>query len=211
MRAFLFDMDGTIVDSLADIAGAMNHVLGELGLGPHPEGEYRRMVGEGAASLVARALPADRGDLHADALARYHARYRVELVNGSRPYDGVRELLAALAARGERLGVVTNKPQRPADEIVARAFAPGTFGVVIGEIPTRARKPDAAPALAAAEALGASPRDCVFVGDSAIDVATAHAAGMTSVGVLWGFRDREELEGAGARHIVRVPADILAL
>lgn len=204
-------MDGTIVDSLADIGGSMNHVLESYGLPTHALEAYRLMVGEGAASLIERALPSGRAELRAEALARYKARYRTQLVAASRPYEGIVELLSALAARGDRLGIVTNKPQAAADEIASRLFEPGLFGVVIGESEARPKKPNPAPALAAAERLGSSPGDCLFIGDTAIDIETSHAAGMTSVGVLWGFRDRAELEGARAHHIVRAPADILAL
>ena len=211
MRAFLFDMDGTLVDSLADIGGSMNHVLTSYGLPTHALETYRLMVGEGAASLIERALPADRADLRVEALARYKARYRTQLVLASRPYEGIVELVAALVARGDRLGIVTNKPQAAADEIAAQLFETGTFGVVIGETDTRPRKPHPAPALAAADALGVGAGDCFFVGDTAIDMETSHAAGMKSVGVLWGFRDRAELEGARAHHIVTAPQDILGL
>jgi phosphoglycolate phosphatase len=120
-------------------------------------------------------------------------------------------MLTALAARGERLGIVTNKPQDAAEEIARQLFAPGLFGVVIGDVASRPRKPHPAPALAAAEALGIAPKSCVFVGDTAIDVETSHAAGMTSIGVLWGFRDRAELEGARAHHVVERPDEILAV
>ena len=111
---------------------------------------------------------------------------------------------------GDRLGIVTNKPQAAAEEI-AQALFPGLFGVVIGERDGQPRKPHPAPARAAAAALGASAADCLFIGDTAIDIETARAAGMRSVGVLWGFRDRLELERAGAEVVVREPADILAL
>lgn len=211
MRTFLFDMDGTIVDSLADIAASMNHILAGYGLPTHPVDAYRLMVGEGAASLVERALPRDREDLRVDALAKYQARYRTEMLASSRPYDGVVAMLDALVARGDRLGIVTNKPQPAADEIASRLFRSGLFAVIVGDGEARPRKPHPAPALHAAEAVGSRPGECLFVGDTAIDMETARAAGMTSVGVLWGFRDRAELEGAHAQHVVTVPDEILAL
>jgi phosphoglycolate phosphatase len=211
VRAYLFDMDGTIVDSLGDIGGSMNHVLAELGLPTHAIDDYKEMVGEGARALIERALPPGREDLHDEALRRYKARYATHLVVTSRPYEGIVALLEALAARGHALGVVTNKPHGAAQGVVDALFRRGTFGVVIGEREGLPRKPDPAPALAAAEALGGAAGDCVFVGDTSVDMATARAAGMTSVGVLWGFRGRGELEAAGARHIVSHPAEILAL
>lgn len=210
-RAFLFDMDGTLVDSLADIGGSMNRVLRDLGLPEHPIDDYRLMVGEGAGSLVARALPAGREALRDDALARYRAHYAIDMVAASRPYPGIVALLERLVARGDRVGVVTNKPQAPAMAIADALFAPGLFGVVVGEREGVPRKPHAAPALLAAEALGARASECVFVGDTSVDILTARAAGMRSVGVLWGFRDRDELEQAGADVIVTRAEEILAL
>jgi phosphoglycolate phosphatase len=211
MRAFLFDMDGTIVDSLADIGGSMNHVLESYGFPAHPLDAYRRMVGEGAPSLIAQALPKDRVDLREDAVARYKARYREQIVAQSRPYEGIIELLDAIATRGDLLGVVTNKPQAAAEVIAEKLFPSGLFRVVIGDTEGRPKKPHPAPALAASHALGIVPSECVFIGDTAIDIETGHAAGMRTVGVLWGFRDRAELEGARAEVIVRAPSEILAL
>jgi phosphoglycolate phosphatase len=210
-RAFLFDMDGTLVDSLADIGGSMNFVLGTLGFPEHPIADYKMLVGEGASSLVAKSLPPGQEALRADALARYRSHYATNLVARSRPYEGIVPLLAALRARGDRIAVVTNKPQAPAGAIVDALFARGTFDVVVGEREGVARKPDPAPALVAAEALGVAPSACVFVGDTSVDILTARAAKMRGVGVLWGFRDREELETAGADHIVAQPDEILGL
>jgi len=210
-RAFLFDMDGTLVDSLADIGGSMNHVLASFDLEAHPIDAYRSMVGEGARSLIEKALPAGREALRDEALARYRARYATHMIAASRPYEGVIALLDALAARGDRLAVVTNKPHAAAVAIAESLFGQGTFALVVGEREGLAKKPDPAPALFAAAAMGIDPAACVFVGDTAIDVRTARAARMASVGVLWGFRDRQELEDAGADRIVAHPSEILAL
>jgi phosphoglycolate phosphatase len=210
-RAFLFDMDGTLVDSLADIGGSMNHVLETLGLPVHPIEAYRLMVGEGARSLIEKALPPGREALRDEALARYRARYATHMIAASRPYDGVVALLEALRARGDALAVVTNKPHAAAVAIADSLFGDRTFAIVVGEREGLAKKPDAAPALLAAREIGVAPGACVFVGDTAIDIHTARAAGMTSVGVLWGFRDRAELEGARADHVVARPAEILGL
>ncbi|MFO0683440.1 MAG: HAD family hydrolase [Sandaracinus sp.] len=210
MRGFLFDMDGTILDSLGDIGGCANAVLEELGLPTHPIETYRQRVGEGARSLLEQALPPDRGALVDHALARYRALYATRMLETSRPYPGIEPLLVALRARGDRVAVVTNKPQTAATKI-AEAVFPGTFEIVIGEREGVPKKPDPAPALLAASALGIEPGRCVFVGDSAVDVRTARAAGMKSVGVLWGFRDRDELAGAGAEHLVDEAGQILGL
>ncbi len=203
-------MDGTLLDSLGDIGGSVNTVLEELGLPTHPISRFRQLVGEGARSLLEKALPPERVALTDEALARYRAIYASRMLETSRPYPGIEALLAALRARGDRVAVVTNKPQAAASRIADTLFA-GTFDVVVGERDGTARKPDPAPARIAAEALGLQARRCVFVGDSAVDVWTARAAQMTSVGVLWGFRDRVELEEAGADHLVALPDEILGI
>jgi phosphoglycolate phosphatase len=210
-RAFLFDMDGTLVDSLADIGGSMNHVLGSLGFPQHPIADYKMLVGEGAGSLVTKSLPPGQEASHGEALARYRSHYASNLVARSRPYEGIVALLESLRARGDRLAVVTNKPQAPASTIVDVLFPKGLFDFVLGERVGLARKPDPAPALLAAQTLGVPASDCCFVGDTSVDMLTARAAAMRSIGVLWGFRDRAELEGAGADHIVNRPDEILAL
>jgi len=210
-RAFLFDMDGTLVDSLADIGGSMNFVLRTLGHPEHPIAAYRTLVGEGVASLVQKALPRGADAQREDAAARYRARYAENLLASSRPYAGVVELIEALRVRGDRIAVVTNKPQGPATTIAETLFAKGMFDVVVGERTGLARKPDPAMALLAAQALEIAPSACVFVGDTLVDMHTARAAKMRSVGVLWGFRDRAELEEAGADHIVARADEILAL
>lgn len=210
-RAFLFDMDGTLVDSLIDIGGSMNHVLSSLGLPEHPIDAYRMMVGEGARSLIEKALPTEHATLVEDALARYRTRYATHMIAASRPYEGIAAMLEALVRRGDALAIVTNKPHGAAVAIAAALFPEGMFEIVIGEREGLAKKPDPAPALVAASALRMDPRACVFVGDTAIDIRTGRAAGMKSVGVLWGFRDRAELEAAGAHHVIAAPTDLLAL
>jgi phosphoglycolate phosphatase len=211
-RAILFDLDGTLVDSLTDIAASLQHVLASLGLPTHSLEAVRGFVGEGARHLVQSALPPGSTEADVDrALALYKERYRTHLVVATRPYEGLPALLASLVRRDVALGVVTNKPHAPAEELVARLFAPRSFGVVVGDRPGRARKPDAAPALEAAAALGVPPERCLFVGDTAIDVRTAHAAGMTSVGVTWGLRDRDELDEARAHHVVTSVPELAAL
>jgi phosphoglycolate phosphatase len=207
--AVLFDLDGTLVDSLADIAASVNHVLAELGRPTHDLDTIRGHVGDGARALIERSLPAGTdADAVTDALRRYQARYRTHLVVQTRPFDGIVPLLAELGARGVRIGVVTNKPDAPARELVSRLFPDGLFGVVVGEGPERARKPSPEPALHAAAVLGAPPERSAFVGDSAVDVETGRAAGMTAIGVGWGLRPASELWAAGADFVA---ADVASL
>lgn len=202
IEAALFDLDGTLVDSLADIAASMNHVLAQLGHPQHDEPTLQGFIGEGARHLVAQSLPIGTSEAAIDdALERYKARYREHLLVHTRPFEGIEAMLAALASAGIRLGVVTNKPHRAAAHMTAALFGPERFGVVLGESHGR-KKPDPRIALDAAQALGVAPEKCAFIGDTHIDVKTAHAAGMISVGVSWGLRPRSELVEAGAMHVV---------
>jgi phosphoglycolate phosphatase len=211
-RAIVFDLDGTLIDSLSDIAGSLNCVLTEMGLPAHPIEAYRTMVGDGAAELVRRALPAEcREALHADVLARYKARYRTHLVVESRPYPGIEALLDALEERSIPKAVLTNKPHAAAVEIVERLLGRFRWADVLGQRDGVPPKPHPAGALAAARALGVAPEACWFLGDTGTDMRTAHNAGMIAVGCLWGFRGREELEANGARYVVGAPGDLLAL
>lgn len=207
--AILFDMDGTLVDSLGDIGDSMNAVLAELGHPTHTLDAYRTLVGEGARELVRRALPHHAAHELEDALARYKARYATHLIVTSAPYAGVPAMLTALAARGVPMAVVTNKPHEAAREIVARLFAAGTFAEVLGQREGFAHKPDPSGALGVAAQLGVSPANAWFVGDTDTDMRTARAAGMRALGVTWGFRDRAELEAHGAHRIVDQPDQIL--
>jgi phosphoglycolate phosphatase len=209
-RGILFDLDGTLVDSLSDIASSLNHVLAEMGLPVHPLSAYRTMVGDGASELVRRALPADRRDaLHDEVLARYKARYRAHLVVESRPYPGIEALLEALEVRGIPKAILTNKPHDAAVEVVARLFGRFRFEKVLGQREGVPRKPDPTGALAIARALDVPPEHCLVLGDTDTDMETARRAGMIAVGCLWGFRGREELEASGARYLIGAPLELL--
>lgn len=209
--AVLFDLDGTLVDSLADIADALDVVLRELGHPTHSLEAYRRFVGEGARELVRRALPSGAASQLDDALARYKARYRAHLVEKTRPYEGIPELVAALRARGVPLAVVTNKPHDAAIEVVDWLFDRGTFEIVLGQKDGVPHKPDPTGPRSILRALDVAPSDALFVGDSDTDMRTARNAGMRAVGVTWGFRTRAELEASGAEHLVDHPREIVPL
>jgi phosphoglycolate phosphatase len=203
MRAVIFDLDGTLADTVGEIGAAMNQALAERGLPTHPLDAYRDFVGEGAMVLARRALPpgsdADLAALVASFLVYYEP---IELL--SPPYPGIPELLDALA--GVPKAVVSNKPDGNTRRIIAHTFSRWRWEAVLGMRPELPKKPDPAMALEAARRLGVAPADCTFVGDTAIDVATARAAGMRAVGVSWGFRPREL---AGADLVLAHPADLL--
>jgi phosphoglycolate phosphatase len=212
-RAFLFDLDGTLVDSLADIAAAMNHALAASGWPTHEAEAYRVFVGEGVDMLARRAMPAELAadDARRTALVQAClARYADHLFDATRPYPGVLAAIAELRARGVPMGVLSNKADLPTRRLCEALFPPGTFAAVQGQKDGVPRKPDPAAALALAAALGCPPADVAFVGDTSIDMHTARAAGMLAVGVGWGFR-ADELIAAGAAVVIQSADELVAL
>jgi phosphoglycolate phosphatase len=205
MNGVIFDLDGTLIDSLADIAAAMNYALRSVGMPQHSLAGYRDRVGEGARQLTERSLPPGRDDLVEGVLDTYRSYYRDHAVDATRPYPGIPELLAEISLP---MAVVSNKPD-PATRLVVAALFPGVpFRWVAGQRAGVPLKPDPFPAREAAERMGVAAADCAFVGDTRIDVATARAAGMTPIGVAWGFRP-EELGAAGAEIVITTPAELL--
>ena len=211
MKAILFDLDGTLLDTLVDLADAANRTLDRAGLPTHPVGAYRYFVGDGSRMLMTRALPENHCDpARIDAyLARFKDDYGRNWKTATRPYPGIRDLLADLTRRDIPRAVVTNKPHRFAEECIHHFFPDTPFQVIRGQKDHRPRKPDPAPALEAANRMQVSPPECILVGDSDVDMTPAIAAGMVPVGVAWGFRSVEELVEAGASRIVSKPQDIL--
>lgn len=201
-RAALFDLDGTLLDSLADIAGAMNFSLSQHGLPTHAADAYRIYVGAGVEQLVANAVPAAHPELHASVLKTYRACYAERLFDCTRPFPGIPEALEMLEREGFRLGVLSNKLHAPTQLLVERLLPRIPVAAVFGERSGVARKPDPAGALALARELGAPPARCAFVGDTPVDMETARSAGMFAVGVTWGFREGPLLEAHGAQALV---------
>lgn len=208
----IFDLDGTLVDTLADVAAAMNLALQERGLEPRALAIYRRFVGEGVERLVTLLLGEAADPALIVAVAEGYRRiYPARMLLQSQPYPGVRALLAALQARGVPLAVLSNKPHVDTRAMVEALF-PGVFleQRVIGQRADRPRKPDPTVALQLAAELNVAPESCLFVGDTPVDVRTAQAAGMWPIGVAWGFRPLDELIGLGAVPVAD-PAEILGL
>jgi phosphoglycolate phosphatase len=209
--AVLFDLDGTLINSLADIAASANEVLASLGHPEHPTERYREFIGEGVAVLFRRALPAAHRD--DETVARCVEGFRRAYDRGwnvrTRVYDGIPELLDALVERGLALAVLSNKPDTFTKACVDEYGARWSFRAVLGAREGIPNKPDPTSAIEIAGRLGCNPSEVVYVGDSAIDMMTARRAGMRAVGVAWGFRSVDELRDAGAEWIVDRPEQIL--
>jgi phosphoglycolate phosphatase len=204
-RAVIFDLDGTLADTLADIAAAANWALQQAGAPPRPVEDYRHLAGQGVDYLVRHAL----GDGHAPHFAEvkrlYLQRYADHKYDRTGPFAGVPELLDALVERGLKLAVLSNKPDDATRQMVRDLFSQWPFDVVRGAVEGGPLKPDPASAIAVAEALGVAPGACIYVGDTRADMLTGKGAGMFTVGVLWGFRDEAELRDSGADVIVAAP------
>jgi phosphoglycolate phosphatase len=211
IRAVVFDLDGTLADTLADIGAAMDRALQTLGMPPHPLQAYREFVGKGAENLVRRSLPPDREALVPLALAEFRRQYGAHLVDRTTLYPGIAELLDQLVARDVGLGVLSNKPDGFTRGIIDTLFSRWRFGPVFGEREGVPKKPDPTSALEVARGLGVAPSACALVGDTAIDLRTAQNAAMFGVGVTWGFRDEAELVCAGADALIHAPAELLAV
>lgn len=213
--AYLFDFDGTLVDTLEDIAAAAERTLEAAGFGKRPFHtleEYRRFVGYGARELIVRASRGLAPESEADRLlAMYKADYREHLTDHSRFYDGVLPMLCALRAAGKKLLLVTNKPEEQARGVLEILLQEPMFDGIFGGGAGKPIKPDARCAGMALASVGITPEKALFVGDSDVDVYTAHNAGIACAGVSWGFRGEEELRAAGAEYIVHQAEEILAL
>jgi len=209
--AVLFDLDGTLADTLDDIADAVNHALAREGLPTHPRDAYRALVGEGVERLVEQAVPTGRDDLHDRVYEGVRDYYLEHMLDRTAPYPGVPELLDALLERATPMAVLSNKPALATVRIVDALFPPGTFAVVIGHSPDLAHKPDPGSALWIARELSVAPGRCLYLGDTSTDMETAVAAGMFPVGALWGFREASELLEHGALALIERPAELLPL
>jgi phosphoglycolate phosphatase len=211
--AAIFDLDGTLADTLADLADAMNRVLAGQGFPAHDRAAYMAMIGSGVRNLVREALPAEaRDDQMIDrSLEQMRADYGQHCLVETRLYDGVAELVAALRREGVKLAVLSNKVDELTRRVVEGLFHAGAFDVVAGARPGVPLKPDPTEALRVAGCLGIPPGRIVYVGDSVGDMLTAIGAGMVPVGVSWGFRARDELLASGAHVVLDHPRDLLAL
>jgi phosphoglycolate phosphatase len=210
-KAVVFDMDGTLLDTLEDLADAMNRVLAARGLPVHPVDAYRLFVGSGARNLVLRTLPQDRADMAPECLQDFLREYESNWQVKTRLYDGVADLLDALRARHIPMAVLTNKPQEFAELCMGAFLSDWDFALTLGQMPGVPVKPDPAGPRQVIRHLGVEPQEILYLGDTDVDMQTATGAGMFPVGVTWGFRSEEELKASGAAEILHHPMELLRL
>lgn len=208
-KAVIFDLDGTLVNSLDDLADSVNKVLASYNLPVYDVESYKYRVGNGIRKLMERSLPADKQNLLDEALEKFKAIYAEHNLDKTRPYDGIIELLQKLQARSIKLGVCTNKHDEAAKDIIRILFGDKVFDQIIGDKKGLKRKPDPGKVLAIAKNWGIKPQEIVYLGDSGVDMQTAVNAGMLAVGVLWGFRTADELNANGADILISSPLELL--
>lgn len=210
-KAVLFDLDGTLIDTVDDIGDAANRVLSNRGFPTHSMSTYRLFIGEGARMLLTRALPEeDRNQDIIDAcLKEFIEDYRYNYNIKTNLYDGVPELLDRLQVRGLKLAILSNKPHPMTKDCVAFFLSRWNFDAVSGQKDSIPRKPDPQGALEVAQRLAIPPSDFIYLGDTATDMKTAVSAGMFPVGVLWGFRSLKELKENGARGLIDAPMQLM--
>jgi len=209
-KAVIFDLDGTLVNSLEDLADATNYALKFFGQPEHKVEAFKQMVGDGTKTLISRTLPFDKQELVEDVLQKMREKYIEICLDKSLPYNGITEVVQELVKKGVKLAVLTNKDQKMSQKIVEYFFA-GCFKIVKGTTAAIAVKPEPFATLQILEEFKVVPEDALFIGDSNVDVRTAKAAGIKMIGVNWGFRGRKELIEAGADAVIDNPKQILAL
>ena len=212
-KGVLFDLDGTLLDTIADIAASVNIALGRLGFPQHQTQAYRYFVGNGREMMAVRALPEGHRDAATvEALLCYiEEEYASHWGDATNPYAGVPELLDALTSRGISMAVLSNKPHGFTELMISKLLPRWRFEPVVGAMPSVPIKPDPAAALQIVQRLNMQPSDLLYVGDSGVDMMTAVSAGMYAVGALWGFRTADELLSSGAQTLINTPTDLLSL
>ncbi len=217
IKAAIFDLDGTLADTIGDLGGAVNAVLSAHGFPEHSSQTYKVMVGNGFAMLMRQALPpsiaspADGNErLFASLLQEAATEYSRRSLATTRPFAGIEELLVALREKKLMLAVLSNKPDAMTKHMVGSLFPDIPFIAVLGDRPQAPRKPDPSTALEIARLAGLSPGEFAFIGDSGVDMKTGVASGMHPLGASWGYRSIAELEEGGAEGILAKPSDFLA-
>lgn len=211
MDTVVFDLDGTLLNTLDDLSNSVNYALRTCGCRERSRDEVRRFLGNGVANLMRKAVPEEAGEAcYAEALAVFRRYYMSHCLELTAPYEGICPLLSLLSAKSYKLAIVSNKPQAAVTQLNERFFR-RYIHVAIGESEGISRKPAPDTVNAALRQLGSSPRDAVYVGDSEVDIMTARNAGMPCISVTWGFRDRGFLEDCKAEYIADNPDEVASL
>ena len=211
IKAVIWDLDGTLLNTLDDLAASVNAALAMNGMPLRSTEEVRAFVGNGIRNLMIRAVPGGEANPAFDkALEDFTRHYGAHSRDRTRPYDGILEMLDRLSAAGVKHAIVSNKIDF-AVKALSRAYFGERMCAAIGDDPSRARKPAPDSVLAAMREMGVTAQETVYVGDSDVDVLTAHNAGVTCCAVSWGFRPEESLRAAGAEHIAATPEELLAM
>ncbi|MBI4775771.1 MAG: HAD family hydrolase [Deltaproteobacteria bacterium] len=210
-KAVIFDLDGTLLDTIEDLADSMNAVLNGMGAGRHDVEAYKYMVGDGVENLCRRALPENLRDEQTvgRSVEAMRTEYGKRWMAKTKPYDGIPDLLDSLSHSGLKMAVLSNKVDEFTRKCVVQLLSRWRFDAILGARPDAPKKPDPSGAFELAERLSVSPGEVLYVGDTGTDMRTAVSAGMYAVGALWGFRTAEELLREGARMILRTPFDLL--
>ena len=213
IKAVLFDLDGTLLDTLKDIGNAVNRVMAGKGFPTHELDIYRYFVGDGSAMLINRALPEEKrnDDVIRACLKGFLEDYGRNWNVNTKPYEGIPEMLDALSDRGLKMAILSNKPHEFTKQCATELLSNWKFDEVIGQRNGIPPKPDPAGAMEVAKRLNIPPVDFLYMGDSGVDMKTAVASGMLPVGALWGFRSMGELKDSGSLALVDHPSEILSL
>lgn len=207
--AVMFDLDGTLLDTLADIAAAGNHAMQQVGRPGYPLSDYRHLAGQGAPWLIEQALGPDHQHLRDAALAEFKAYQLARGIDQTQPYPGIPEMLDEMARRKLILAVLSNKPDRATQHAVTMKLGRWSFASVHGHQESLPLKPDPTSALTIAGKLKIAPDRWLYLGDTRIDMLTAKSAGFFALGVAWGFRSQQELRDAGADRIISHPSQAI--
>lgn len=211
MDNFIFDLDGTLLNTLNDLAASTNYALRSAGMPEHSVEDVRRFVGNGVKKLMERAIPDGLENPKFDeTYATFRRHYLKHSLDTTKPYEGIPEVLAELKRRGKKLAIVSNKFYAATQEL-AKHFFPETIQVAIGERENIHKKPAPDTVLEAMRQLGVGKEGSIYIGDSDVDIDTAKNVGIPCISVLWGFRDKDFLISHGATHLIKTPKELLEL
>jgi phosphoglycolate phosphatase len=210
-KAIIFDLDGTLSDSIEDIADSLNPVLKEHNFPTYNINAYKQLVGNGLKKLVHDAIPIEHRDspIEVECTKAFYKIYSSNCLNKTKPYDGINDLLNKLNSKKIKYAILSNKAEEFTKQMALTLFPKIKFDFIVGVTIEQEKKPNPKGALKISEALGFKPEEIIFVGDGGVDMQTANNAGMLAVGALWGFKSKEELEQNGAKYLIKHPFELL--